>query len=155
MSSTKQKISNAGSRLAALWPFLIAGSIFLVSNSSQIATPDLHLDKFEDKVQHFLVFGLFATAIIRIPGIHKMGWKGALLAIFLVSLYGALDEYHQSFTPHRYVEFDDWIADTSGAILAVTLYCNWRWYRKLLECRPKRNSTKSDAEIKTAAEVSP
>jgi hypothetical protein len=31
------------------------------------------------------------------------------------------------------MEFDDWLADTLGAALAVILYLRWTSYRRLLE----------------------
>jgi VanZ family protein len=85
-----------------------------------------------DKIAHFSVFGLLASLIFRAPGFCR---KWAIAAVVLVSLFGMSDEFHQSFTPGRSVEFDDWLADTLGACLAVTLYVNWTDYRRLLEWR--------------------
>jgi VanZ family protein len=47
------------------------------------------------------------------------------------------------FTDGRSVEFKDWVADTSGAILASILYLKWNWYRQILEKHflSKREST--------------
>jgi VanZ family protein len=42
------------------------------------------------------------------------------LVIAIVSLYGISDEFHQSFVSGRSVDSTDWIADTVGAVLAVT-----------------------------------
>jgi VanZ family protein len=120
-----------------LWPVLIVTAIFLVSSASKVATPSIELYFSTDKIAHFLVFGLLATSIIRIPAFKQKGFRGAIGAILVVSIYGGLDEFRQSFTPGRSVEFGDWIADTLGAVLAVTLYMNWSWYRKILESRPK------------------
>ncbi len=82
-----------------------------------------------DKVEHALIFGLLATLLVRSGFLPKFGW----VAVLLVSLFGVSDEWHQSFTPGRSVEFRDWLADTCGAALAVTLYVYWGWYRRLLE----------------------
>lgn len=124
-------------RWVMLWPIFIAGTIFTLSGVSVLATPDIEIDLPLDKVAHFLVFGLLATAIIRIPYIHSKKWRGALITIAIVALYAAADEYHQSFTPGRQVEFDDWIADVLGAILATSLYCAWPLYRRILESKPR------------------
>lgn len=51
----------------------------------------------------------------------------------IVSAYGITDEFHQSFTPGRSVEFADWLTDTCGATLAVFVYLKWRLYRSGLE----------------------
>ena len=120
-----------------LWPVLMVTAIFLVSSASKVATPSIELYFSTDKIAHFLVFGLLATSIIRISTFRQKGFRGAIGAILIVSIYGGLDELRQSFTPGRSVEFGDWIADTFGAVLAVTLYMNWSWYRKILESRPK------------------
>ncbi|MFA5057622.1 MAG: VanZ family protein, partial [Opitutaceae bacterium] len=58
---------------------------------------------------------------------------GSWWAIVLVSVYGAATELLQSLTPYRSMEFDDWMADTLGAAVAVILYLSWMWYRRLLE----------------------
>jgi VanZ family protein len=117
------------------WPFAIALTIFLASGTKDLAAPDLGVDFSYDKLAHFLVFGLLATAVLRIPRFFKQGWKGVIIAVCLVSSYGALDEFRQSFTIGRSVELADWIADTLGAILASILYLKWHWYRRLWECR--------------------
>ncbi|MDD5266195.1 MAG: VanZ family protein [Methylococcales bacterium] len=45
----------------------------------------------------------------------------AFLTIAFCSLYGISDEWHQSFVPGRQSDSTDWMADTSGAILAAFL----------------------------------
>lgn len=105
----------------------------MVSGTKNLAAPDFGFDFSYDKLAHLLVFGLLATAVLRIPRFFNNGWRGVCLTIALISLYGALDEYRQSFTTGRYVELDDWIADTLGAILASIVYFKWHWYRRLLE----------------------
>ncbi len=114
-----------------IWPFAIAVIIFAASSQSSLATPNTGFSY--DKLAHFLIFGLLATSIVRIPYFLNKGWQGVLLTVLIVSLYGVIDEFRQMFTVGRYVEFKDWIADTSGAILASTLYLKWNWYRHVLE----------------------
>ena len=111
----------------------MALAIFLASGVKDLAAPNLGFDSSYDKLAHFLVFGLLATAVLRIPSFLKKDWKGVLIVVCLVSLFGALDEFRQSFTVGRYVEVDDWIADTLGAILAGILYLKWHWYRRIWE----------------------
>ena len=55
------------------------------------------------------------------------------IAVLAVSLFGLTDEWHQSFTPGRFVEVADWVADTLGAIVAVTIYVRWPRARAALE----------------------
>lgn len=118
-------------RRAWLWPVVITLLIFTASSRSSVAGPRIpHFDK----VVHFSVYGLLGTLACRaIPG-----RRGAWWALFVVSAYGATDEWHQHFVPGRSSELADWIADTTGAGVAIILYRRWTGYRMLLE-RPLRN----------------
>lgn len=118
-----------------LWPVLLVIAIFLTSGSQHLATPDLGFRFSEDKIAHFLIFGLVATSILRTPKFNDMSLRSMLIAALITSVYGAFDEFRQSLTPTRSVEFADWFADTFGAIAAVTVYAKWHWYRRLLEWR--------------------
>lgn len=115
-----------------LWPFLIVLTVFVVSGQSEVAVPSGFTFSI-DKMAHFAVFGALATSLIRLPYFQKRGWRGSLEVILLVSVYGGLDELRQSFTPGRYMEVDDWIADTLGAITAVLFYQGWPVWRQTLE----------------------
>ena len=122
-------------------PLVLAFLIYAASGRSAIATPKVGFSY--DKLLHFAVFGLLATIVLRIPYFFNKGWKGVLIAVLLVSGYGAMDEFRQSFTPGRSVDFKDWLADTSGAILASIFYFKWRWYHRILEAGlPKKNKNK-------------
>lgn len=118
-----------------IWPVLLTATIFSLSGASKIATPDIELQLSKDKIAHFLVFGLLATSILRIPKLQKLGWRGAIIAALITIAYGGFDEIRQSFTPGRSVEFADWIADSLGAIVATTLYHFDSPYRRTLEWR--------------------
>lgn len=115
----------------SIWPIFLVLAIYTASSQSSLAIPKTGFSY--DKLTHFLIFGLLATSILRVPYLYKKGWKGVLLAILITSSYGVLDEFRQMFTANRYVEFEDWVADTSGAILASILYFKLNWYRRTLE----------------------
>ena len=121
---------------AHFWPFTIMMAVIAASSSSRLATPDLSFTMSPDKLAHFLVFGLLATSVLRIPFFFKLGWRGALAAACIVSVCGMLDEFRQSMTPGRAVELNDWLADTLGAIVAVLAYRYWPLYRRILEWSP-------------------
>lgn len=109
-----------------LWPLAIAVLIFAASSRSTVAGPRIpHFDK----VVHFSVYGLLATLVCR----QGRGWRAAAGALLAVSVFGATDEWHQSFVPGRSSEVADWLADTAGAALAVALYTRWEAYRRWLE----------------------
>ncbi len=107
------------------WPLALAIMIFTASGESKVAAPDI---VSIDKIGHFLVFGLLATLLARTQPPRRW-WLGVVLA----SAYGIFDEFRQSFTPGRAVEVADWVADTLGALVAVTFYGAWAGYRRLLE----------------------
>lgn len=116
-----------------LWPLLLMLCIFTVSGATRVATPDIGLAISKDKIGHFLVFGLLATAILRIPRLQTLGPTGFWLAVATTVAFGGFDEWRQSFTPGREVEFADWLADSLGALVACFVYRYWPAYRKLLE----------------------
>lgn len=118
------------SRIAIRWAWVcvLAGTIFVASGQGQVAAP--RIVNF-DKLAHFAVFGLLATLVARACPPGRRRWW----AIFIVSLGGGCDEIRQSFTPGRSVEVADWVADTLGAITAVTVYQCWPAYRRLIEYR--------------------
>lgn len=120
-----------------LWPVALALAIFAASGTQRLATPDLGFHFSKDKLAHFLVFGLLATAILRTPRLKGLALRSLISAALLASAYGAFDEFRQSLTPGRSVELADWIADTAGAIVAVTVYARWHSYRNALEIRVK------------------
>lgn len=118
-----------------LWPLALATLIFIASGRSQVVGPKLI---GFDKIVHFGVFGLLASLVVRTGFAPRRAW----IAIVIVSLFGITDEWHQSFTPGRAVEFADWAADTLGAIVAVTLYVKWPRYRAWLEQPLGRRQTR-------------
>jgi VanZ family protein len=107
------------------YPIALAAMVVVASGRSQVAAPSI---VNIDKLVHFSIFGLIASLVVRLLG-GRRWWA----AVVLVSAFGVSDEIRQSFTPGRSMEFADWVADTAGALVAVLLYANWAWYRRLLE----------------------
>jgi VanZ family protein len=102
-----------------------------------------------DKLGHFAAYGALATAIIRNRGLARWPVLGLWWALVLASAYGAGDELRQSLTRGiRAPDWHDWLADTIGAVVAVTLYLRWGWYRRLMETPViKKKTTKPQIEI--------
>jgi VanZ family protein len=98
--------------LAALW----AALTFWLSASpdAQGAATFLDLTPPWDKLYHAGNFGVLAALLY--PATGRV-W----LAVLLASLYGVSDEVHQAFVPGRSADASDWLADTVGALAAVTL----------------------------------
>lgn len=131
------------------WAYVLAVAALIVVASSigRVAGPKVtHFDK----VTHFSVYGLLATLVVRAGGVGRWG-----RAVVAVSLFGASDEVHQYFTPGRSMEFLDWVADTLGALLAVTMYVRWEWYRERLEMplRKRKPEPESPAALAVAETV--
>ncbi|MBL00116.1 MAG: hypothetical protein CMI34_01740 [Opitutales bacterium] len=131
--------------LTYLWPVLLVIAIFISSGSQDLTAPNLGFQFPIDKIAHILVFGLVATLILRTPKFKDLSLRSLLISALITSAYGAFDEFRQSLTPTRNVEFADWLADTFGALAAVTFYSKWSWYRHLLERRlPIKRRSKSE-----------
>lgn len=86
-----------------------------------------------DKLVHCICFAGLAFWVAFGVWTHlPTKWRIAL-PIAIVSVYGIIDEIHQSFTPGRETSVFDWCADTIGAIIGsvVFLYvCKWLTARK-------------------------
>jgi VanZ family protein len=97
--------------------------IFVLSTLATPSTPEFTHALQPDKLAHALLFGILAFLLYRAFR-HHAGYapRNALLLAFLLAvLYGALDEFHQYFVPHRQHDVFDWFADTAGAA-AATLF---------------------------------
>ena len=119
-------------RILHYWapPLLYMVLIFVVSSLEQ---PPLPMPEFEwltiDKLYHFIEYailsGLVARALVKakppvVPA--RLVWHVA--TVFSI-LYGASDEWHQTFVPGRFATVADWVADVLGSIagvLSVYLY---------------------------------
>ena len=80
---------------------------------------------YSDKIKH--VFAYLLLAIVTLRGFCK--WPGEisrrycfLWAMLFCILYGASDEWHQSFVANRHSDVTDWIADIIGVSIGGVLY---------------------------------
>lgn len=77
-----------------------------------------------DKLQHFVAFAVGGILLaLALRWSVRWPWKSvARFAILALATYGALDETHQLFTPHRSgADPFDWLADCFGALTGVAL----------------------------------
>jgi len=75
-----------------------------------------------DTSGHSIGYALLAGLLLRALAGGWLGgvtWRRACAAIILATVYGALDEFHQSFVPGRYADRHDILADCTGAALGV------------------------------------
>jgi VanZ family protein len=110
--------------------------IFGLSSLPNLAEPHQQTIPL-DKVAHFgeyaaLGFTL-AGSLRRQAGARQPLVLLLLAAVAFGALYGASDEFHQSFVPGRDPDVHDWLADltgsTAGALLSAALLPP-RWLRK-------------------------
>ena len=105
-------------------PLLYMALIFAISSMKQ---PPFPMPEFEwftiDKLYHFIEYailgGLVARAFLKAkPSVvpSQLVWG---LAAVLSILYGASDEWHQTFVPGRLATVADWVADVLGSIAGV------------------------------------
>lgn len=97
-----------------------AGLIFYLSSLPNPLPVLTH--RIGDKVLHLVEYAAFAVVVTW--GLSHVGLgygRAARWAALLGSLYGATDEFHQRFVPHRSADVADWIADSTGAALGALL----------------------------------
>jgi VanZ family protein len=77
------------------------------------------LFNMQHRLAHLITFGLLGVLA---------GWafeghrRSFVLAVLLVSAFGAVDEYHQSLVPGRKPGLDDWLFDTFSAALMLYVW---------------------------------
>ncbi|MDP1767863.1 MAG: VanZ family protein [Nitrospirota bacterium] len=107
---------------------LYAGLIFFLSSQShpEDTLPSFLFKEVSDKVLHAVEYGILAVLCYRAfrwaagPALAR---QAVVLAIVTASVYGITDEVHQAFVPLRESSWQDWLADTIGAVIGVM---SWR-----------------------------
>jgi len=118
---------------AIVWLLLWAvwfGILWTLSGSNPQIDQAPEIPHF-DKVLHFgyfMIGGFCAANFFHIKS--RLPWKKIFLIVLLIgATVGAIDEYHQSFTPGRSGnDIGDWLADSLGTF-AGCLYCYFMWNR--------------------------
>ena len=91
--------------------------------SHQPALPAPMLFSGQDKLFHAGVYALLGLLLLGAQRRPAKGYSGrqVTISVLIASLYGLGDEIHQHFVPGRNSEALDWLADTLGALIAVSL----------------------------------
>jgi VanZ family protein len=99
-------------------PILWAAFILILTS---IPGSDIPASPFRDadKLVHLSIYGVMGWLAVRAWTIGSRSTASALLALALVSCFGAIDEWHQQYIPLRSMDFLDSAADTTGAALGV------------------------------------
>jgi VanZ family protein len=95
--------------------------IFSFSSNPTVKTSEIHWQDFiVKKTAHLVEYFIFSLILYRALINSKVSPVKALVTIVIVAfLYGATDEWHQSFTPGREPRLRDVLIDTTGAFLFV------------------------------------
>lgn len=107
-------------KLSILWlpVFAWMGVIF---HFSSIPGKDIPLlFPFQDVVFHIAIYailGLLFTRSAKFTFLNLTPLKLLLFSLFFGTLYGIIDEFHQSFVPNRYPCGFDVFTDSSGTLL--------------------------------------
>ena len=103
---------------------LYAGTIFYLSAQShpEDDLPSFLFEEVSDKVLHAVEYaglGGLCYRAFRWGVSGQVASHALLFAIVTASLYGMTDEMHQLFVPFRESGWQDWLADTIGAVIGA------------------------------------
>lgn len=101
-------------------PFiLIVITIFILSHQSTLPYISVNFE-YEDKIKHFIAFYTLGICFIFASIKAKLFTIKQLFIINFVvcSLYGAFDEFHQSYIIGRESDIYDWVADSIGGLVS-------------------------------------
>jgi VanZ family protein len=107
------------------------GLIFCLSSHPhpEELLPSFLLKDVGDKVLHtveYVGLGGLCYRAFRWGLSGQVASRAILFAIATASLYGVTDEVHQLFVPFRESSWQDWLADTIGAVIGAL---SWRSVR--------------------------
>ena len=94
------------------------------SNFQFILYPLYLYSMYPDKVLHAILyagFGLLLYPVLKNSPYPTMSKYALLFAIIIGTIYGASDEFHQSFVPGRTASVNDLYADCIGVTIAQTI----------------------------------
>lgn len=128
--------------LGLRWALVVAysGVIFYLSSRSTLPAIGPEFPE-KDKALHitaYAVWGLLFSIALRAtwPGLRE--WPALLLTVLAGILYGASDEFHQSFVPNRTADLLDLVADGVGASLGALLHRLWHYRNAIRRSSPGR-----------------
>jgi VanZ family protein len=95
-----------------IWSLVI---LFLTS----IPNPSIPAPKDSDKLVHFFVYAVLGALTGRAALLQRRQLALALALVAGISVFGAIDEWHQHFIPGRSPAVNDWVADTIGGVVGI------------------------------------
>jgi VanZ family protein len=115
------------------WLPVVGYCILIFVQSSYPSPPQLPRFEFSDKLLHLAGYGLLAFLFCRAFNSSER-WRNRrvvlfMLAVVATTVYGASDEWHQSFVAGRSCELADAVADFAGSVIGSACFLHWRHWR--------------------------
>ena len=110
-----------------------AALIFTASSIPSNSIPSLVL-KVSDLLIHFTVYTVFGSllALAFAESTNRFSRRMILIVCCIGILYGASDEFHQSFVQGRLATVSDFLADSAGIVFGLALFSVTPRFLKLL-----------------------
>ena len=106
-------------------------------------------DSLMHRAAHVLEFTALGALLLRALSKDKpVKKRDVLLALLIVALYGASDEFHQRFTPGRSSEGLSVLFDAAGGLLGVLAYRWWQGGRRLQRSLPLASCRAPERRVK-------
>lgn len=132
-------------KLAWLWlPVLLwMGVIFIGSSIGNMPkVGGRATDAVVHRTAHLIEFAMLGWLVLRAVGDNRAITRRELvIALIVIVLYGASDEFHQRFTPGRSSELSAVLFDAAGGLIGMWA---WRW--------KTRRSAKSESASQQVSE---
>ena len=121
-------MDNNVARWLRLLPMLLMMAVIFFLSSLSGDEVSIYMPSFSnaDKVAHSIVYAALAATAIFAFSSWRRPVACALLAFVISALYGASDEWHQSFVAGRTMDFFDFLADSFAAAAVVVCWLLWR-----------------------------
>ena len=121
--------------IARYWSPTLAYMMLIWALSSIPSAAPVVIIPMQDKVVHLVEYAVLAILYCHSIAQTMPRWKKpavVVLSVVLAALWGAVDEWHQSFVPNRNSDVMDALADTLGAIIgcAVAVRFPRAWPKK-------------------------
>ncbi len=108
--------------LLRLFPFIYMVAIWIMSSMPDNAVVELPDSKWDANIKeslHLIEFGiLYVLLVFALLTFKGLTTKRNIILIIIASLYGIIDEIHQSFVPYRSATMIDVIKDITGVLVA-------------------------------------
>jgi len=109
------------------------GVIFLLSHQSNLTIPSVVPNI--DKLAHLSEYAFLGWLCAQAWRFERPYWLARAVICFslvFASIYGATDEWHQSYIPGRYSDGWDWLADMCGGAVGGATFAIWERVKVLV-----------------------